>query len=149
MMRRYASRALVQAFPAMLVIQANAALMRMSTPDAFISVPTQPRKLMRVCIIHGWSMTLVQRRGSFHWTRHAVWYSWRSTVMWVYYIAKLLRALSRFTSVVNTVSGLAVMACTSFNDFEHWHCSWNAMATTQYPWDKLSNSISFLILTFP
>ena len=39
--------------------------------------------------------------------------------------------------------------CTSFNDFEHRHCSWNVMAKTQYPWDKLSNSIYLLILTFP
>ena len=59
--------------------------------------PIQPRKLMRVCIIPGWSMTLVQCRGSFHWTRHAVWYNRRSTVMWVCCIPKLLRALSRFT----------------------------------------------------
>ena len=49
MMRRYARRALVQAFPlTMLVIPANAALIKISTPDTFISVPTQPRKLMRV-----------------------------------------------------------------------------------------------------
>ena len=85
MMRWYARRTLVPAFPlTMLVMPANAALMRTSTPDAFNSVPTQPRKLVRVCITSGWSMTLVQRRGSFHWTRHAVWYSWRSTVMWVH-----------------------------------------------------------------
>ena len=59
------------------------------------------------CIIPGWSMMLVQRRGSFHWTRHAAWYSWRSPLMWVYCNQKLLRALSRFTSVVITVSGWA------------------------------------------
>ena len=93
-MRRYARRALAQALPlTMLVMPANAAPMRMSTPDGFISVPIQPRKLMRACIIPGWSMTFVQHRGSFHWTRHAVWYSWRSTVRWVYCIPKLLRVL--------------------------------------------------------
>ena len=39
----------------MLVIPANAALMRMSTPDAFINVPMQSRKLMRVCNVKRWS----------------------------------------------------------------------------------------------
>ena len=53
MMRRYARRALVQVFPlTRLVMPANAALARMSTPDAFISVPIQPRKLIRVCMHH-------------------------------------------------------------------------------------------------
>ena len=108
MMRHYAHRALVQAFSlTMLVMPANGALMRMFTPDAFISVPIQPNKLMTVYIIPRWSMTLVQRRGSFHWTRHSVWYNSRLTVMWVYCIPKLLGTLSRFTSVVITVSGWA------------------------------------------
>ena len=91
----------------MLVMPANAAPMRMSTPDALISVPIQPRKLARACIIPGWSMTFVQHRGSFHWTRHAVWYSWRSTARWVCCIPKLLRVLWRYIRVVITVSGWA------------------------------------------
>ena len=50
----YARRVSVQAFPLMmLALPPKAALMRTTTPDAFIPVFVQP-KLMRVCIVHAW-----------------------------------------------------------------------------------------------
>ncbi len=54
MIRQYARRVSVQAFPLMmLALPPKAALMRTTTPDAFIPVFVQP-KLMRVCIVHAW-----------------------------------------------------------------------------------------------
>ena len=52
MIRQYARRASVQAIPLMmLALPPKAALMRITTPDAFIRVFVHP-KLMRLCIVH-------------------------------------------------------------------------------------------------